>query len=368
MGRSPSLGGFLLVRMVEFSQDDLHPVSPGVQSKETNTMAIFKAEVAAPYIIDAVRGAPQFQTLTGSGAMDLGTLDQIYEMRGGRREGQFVKVPSLNNIADFARVNLSSDVDLTATAADANTQIAPVLSDSSYNSYKKHDVLQGGMDINALWGSRLGAKIARRGLVQLGWVLRGAVPAIDSGSHVEDQSSSNLSVNIVANARYRVGDNASDLNVLFCHSKFWRDLEYDLRTNYNFNISTGGLLNNIHLASILGGIDTVVTYDNPAFDADDDSLDTTSEVSLAYLLGPDSIMFGFQHMPDTTIDEVTGLAKPDARIKVRFDLESVMHPYGMAFDGSANPADSTLGTSGQWSLANEDHKNVKLVQIKAKLR
>lgn len=322
-------------------------------------MAIYIPTIQSGYVLEGMFSNPKWQQLLTSGVIDFDTIRAAW---GSVKAGDYVNIPALVQSADFQRANIGSSSDVTFTDPSTNDDKAVVLRDLAGNKWKKHDEIRSGETFLDKYSMSAGNKLAKRFLGQLGRIVNGALDALATAAptttHTQDNTGSPITVNMIRAAKARMGDE-SGLNTALIHSHVWWDLVKDLQGYNDLDIVGGEVIRSSRLNEVMGIGTWVISDDMPnvasGFSTDDDNIYST------FLLGPGSLYFAYQQEPDIELDE--NILKPSTLRYMKVSMDYVLHLRGLAWGGSANPADSDLSTGGNWSYATEDHKNVRAVKI-----
>jgi len=322
-------------------------------------MALYIPTIQSAYVLDSLFSDPKWTQLMSSGVIDFNTIQAAF---GAARNGDYVNVPQLIQSSDFGRADITTNGDGTFTAAATNDDKAVVLRDYAGNSWQKSDEIRSGENFLDKYSRTAGNKLAKRLLGQVGNVLNGAVDAITSPgtkAHTEDHTGSPITVHMVRAAKARLDDQGGNLNTALIHSHVWFDLVKDLQGYNNLDIVGGEVIRSSRLAEIMGISNWIISDDMPnvaaGFSTDDDNIYST------FLLGPESIYFAYQHDPEVELD--SNVVRVSTVRYMKISMDYVLHCRGLAWGGSANPADADLATYTNWGYKTEDHRNIKAVKI-----
>jgi len=210
-------------------------------------------------------------------------------------------------------------------------------------------------------GRQAGLQLARGAKVMTYNALLGAVTAISTSTHKNDETSNTtktLQLVDVFDGKALLGDAASQLRILLAHSTPFASLEKDmLQGTYNlFNVGDMTVMDNL---PGLKGMRVVL----------DDDVPTTTVSAAAtnynsFLLGPGAAWV----MPATGSPDIRVYRhgdKGDHAVKVLGTMHYAVGVAGMDYDmDPTNPTAANLATSGNWAEAFScDHKDVKAALI-----
>ena len=324
-------------------------------------MANYVPVVQTNYLPQGLFSQAKFAQLMASGVLDVNTIEDVF---AGKRAGEFVHVPRYIQAATFARVPIASVSAANFTAVATNDGKVPVLRDISPNKWYKHDQVRAGEDFGKNLGMTIGNKLAKRLIGVADIQLQACLNASGYTSHIKDitaASTKTLNVVAVQAARAKMGDQADQMTTLLLHSKAWNSLLQDLIVTYKYaGVWSGALLERGDLEGILGIRNIIVS--------DDLTLEGGSTTTIAddyyysYLLGEGSLYMAYQRSPEVEVWEDVTNADTIHYEKVAVDY--VVSPRGFSF-ATANPTDAQLITSGNWTYAAEDHRNVKFAAVKS---
>lgn len=306
------------------------------------------------------------------------------------KEGDYIKVPKVNDISDFARRDITT-TGATRTFTEMGTTIETgvILHDDIADKFPLSQVERTGANFRAAWGARVGLKWFRRVKQQLYRVAKTAVEAADTTDgttasadiHIHDQYSATanqtMTLTRLQDAKAKMGDRAGDLTVVAMHSTPFNNLVKDGISNYKVDSMAGRLAG-------IGGLDEsavkkLVNFGIISFEAlgmiiiADDDLTAISMTGSTYtykskyetlLMGADAMYLGYQremvvHEQDD-IDDARGAVR-----KMRAEVDYCPHLNGIKWSAAStpNPTDAQLGTKSNWDEAYTDHKQVKCVKL-----
>ena len=295
------------------------------------------------------------------------TFKDAYPDINGIKPGQVMHIPQFVSAPDFSRVDLSSAAARTFTALNANDQQFPIIRDSSDLKWNRYDKLRTGEDFKSSFERTVGNKMARRCIAQTCNVLSGAIPS-QTPTHVADFTGLRLSVQRLLQAKQLMADQAEHLSTMIIHSRVWGDLLWDIINTYHFNPQIGQVIVDGNIKSLLG-ISRIIITDYTlvtaagATCAGDDMYET-------YLLrgnenadgGAPALFFGYQSEPESEYFELP--TQEVSQRYIRAYMDYLLAPRGVTFSaGITNPTDAELIATGNWTTANEDHRNLGAVVI-----
>lgn len=313
-------------------------------------MALYTPVFQTSYFLSRLMDTPKFAQLLASGILDMATLDSF-----GPIVGDYVNIPKQIPVADFARTDLTDSTAKTGTAVGADNQKFPLLWSDTLSTYRDSDVARTGENFDALLSGRVGEKLAKRALQQFGLVMNGSTPA----AHTLDKTGSAPTVDFIRQAKYLAGDNADEFTTLVCHSNVWSSLVKDMLATYSANPSIAGVAFDGRTAAILGLSNIIITDQVPAsfgsYASGGDDLYST------FICRPGAIKFGYQHNP--TPDTWRDIRIPGNMNYFKVQMSYTMGLEASTWTGGANPIDTDLSNTGNWSTAYEDAREVGAIKI-----
>lgn len=319
-------------------------------------MAIYVPTIQTGQLLAGMLEQKTWASLMASGVLDQSELPPLAQ------GGDFVTVPRLQNIADFVRTDVTSSSAASATAAATNDAKAVVLRSHSLNSWTDYQEKSSGADVGANLSRSVGEKMAKRASTTMFYSLSGAVDAIDSPSancHTLDLGDAAVTADKIRIAKYKMGDEADALNTLVIHSAVWKDILYDLMNTYKIDVVSGAVVVSGKISGLLGVQNIIVsdlvrTQNTGTGTTTDDRYDS-------FLLGSGALYFGYQASPEVKVfNDITVVNDPTY---LRVNAHYVSCPKGLAFGGSASPADSDLYNASNWTQKVESHKELRIVKI-----
>ena len=314
-------------------------------------MAIYSPVVQTRYLPQGLFSQKKFAALMASGALDVSTASLTAQ------GGEFVNVPKYVQAAAFGRVGIGATTSASFTAFATNDGKVPVLRDYSGNKWFKHQLALAGEDFGQKIAMSIGNQLAKRSIKVLDMSMQGAINA-GTTPH-KYAAGTTLTVLAVQEGRAKMGDQADQLSTMLIHSKPWNSLLKDLITNYKYaGVWSGELINNGAIETILGVRNVIISDDlTPEAGATSSAGD---DIYYTWLLTEGSLYYNFQQNPYVDVWEDVTNADTIHYEKVAMDF--VAAPRAMSFS-TANPTDANLLTSGLWTAAYEDHRNLGIIGI-----
>lgn len=321
-------------------------------------MALYTPIFQTSYFQKALLDTQHFVKLLASGVLDLEALIGYTIM------GDYVNVPTMVRIADFIRTDYAGGGQQSATAASADTQKAPILWSNSLNSFLDTDVARTNENISQLWSEGAGEKVAKRALQQFGFMMAGATPT----AHTYDVSgqSKRLRVADVLNAKFQAGDIADDFTTLVCHSQVWLSLVSDMLATYSANPTIAGSVFLDGTTSAILGIQNIVLSDQMPVTAAGFGT-AGDDIYTSFICKPKAIKFA--HEQEMKVSQWTDPTIPGNKTYINWLMGYTMLLEGTQYTGGSNPSDSTLASTGSWTTAYQDAREVgalKLVSLGSK--
>lgn len=293
-----------------------------------------------------------------SGAVDVATLDIT------KKGGEFVNIPKYVQAASFTRVPIGTVSAASFTAFSTNDGKVPVLRDSSNNKWYKHQLALAAEDFGQKTAMTIGNKLACRMINVFDYSSQGLINTATGLAHLNDitgAATKTLNVLAVQEARAKMGDQADQLHTMVLHSKAWNSLIKDLISTYKYaGVWSGEMINRGDIETLLGVRNIIVTdcltpEAGATSSAGDDAYYT-------WLLTDGAWYSAYQQEPyvDMWEDPTNG----DTIHYEKIALDYVAAPRAAYFN-TANPTDANLLTSGLWSTAYEDHRNLGICAVKS---
>jgi hypothetical protein len=289
-----------------------------------------------------------------SGIIDLDTLAAT------ARGGDYINIGRQPLPADFARVDISSTVDLTPTAVSTKAEKAVVLRDASMNKFNDHDSIRVGKDVGDNIARGLGDKLAKRICTQLFRGTIGAIQALSTSHTVDVIAATAITAHDIRKAKLKLGDEADKMSTLVMTSAIWGDLLRDLIETYKIDVVGGKLINSGRTESLMGIRNIIVTDLVP-----DDQFTTSSDtVGVCLLYGPNALYMAYQRAMQ--VEYQKNILQPSTLQYVKASMDWIGHPHGSTWGGSNNPTDAAWGLSGNWTQQATDHRECNYAMIVAK--
>lgn len=166
-------------------------------------------------------------------------------------------------------------------------------------------------------------------------------------SHVNDQSTTALTNNMLIDARAKLGDASNQLGAMICHSQIYHSLvKLDLLQYVNSPSNTSMTIPTYMGMRVIVDDGVEVTGVSPNFEY------------RTYIFGSGAIAYGMGSLDNRDATEVDrdSLASEDILISRR---RTIMHPAGFKWTGTAagsSPTYAELATPGNWTQVFEDKK------------
>jgi len=314
-------------------------------------MSLYVPVFQTSYFLTKLMDSPKFAQLLGSGILDMATLDTF-----GPIVGDYVNIPKNIPVPDFTRTDLTDTSAQTGTAVGADNQKYPLLWDDTLSTFLDSDVARTSEDYNALLSGRVGEKLAKRFLARFGKVLNGATPT----AHVHDKTGTKVTVEMIREAKFKAGDSADEYTTLVCHSSVWGSIVKDMLDTYKANPSIAGVAFDGRTSAILGLTQIIITDQVPAtfgLDAGSHGDDLFS----TFICRPGAVRLGYQLEPKVDYWR-------DIRVKGNMNYFKVLTSCTMGVEATswtagANPSDSDLANTANWTGAYQDAREVGVVKI-----
>lgn len=286
-----------------------------------------------------------------SGALDVSTANLTAQ------GGEFVNIPKYVQAAAFARVAIGSVSAASFTAFATNDGKVPVLRDYSGNQWYKHDLAKSGEDFGQKVAITIGNQLAKRSIKVMDYSLQ-ACENVGTTPHLY-ASGTTLTVLAIQEGRAKMGDQADQLHTMLIHSKPWNSLLKDLISTYKYaGVWSGEIINNGMIETILGVRNVIISDDlTPEAGATSSAGD---DIYYTHLLGDGALYFNYQQEP--YVDVWEDVTNADTIVYNKVSLDYVAAPRSF-YMNTANPTDANLLTSGLWTAAYEDHRNMNFVGV-----
>lgn len=198
-------------------------------------------------------------------------------------------------------------------------------------------------------------------------VLTGIMTTALLATHVYDDANNTVSTEALIAAKGKIGDAMKYLNVMVGNSKVHNDMlskKILVESGANTDSFSSGMVERV-----LG----------MAFVADD-ALTLAGGVYKSYLLALGSLVYKFRNRqkPAISAAQFFNVATEDGIIAdfevsrsalvgggtdiLSIRTSYIVHPFGLQFAATANPADTDLATGSNWTKAATDNKEIKIVQ------
>jgi hypothetical protein len=318
--------------------------------------------VQSRYMAEGYFSNSKLQQLMASGLFDVATLESVID-----KGGDYAQVPLKVQADDFTHVVLASDETLTTspTRITTNNSKYPVLWDASQKGLTEIDRIRTNEDWIADLSMSAGNKAAKRTIKQLDRVLKACLTA--QSAHIKDitaATTKTVNVEALLDTKTLLGDQSQDLSIMLVHSKAINNLYKQLGagSGYASNaVVAGEMIRNGALNTILG-VGTIVVSDDLTKDYGSGSSAGT-DTYWTYMFRPGAVYHAYQEAP--IFHEFVDSRSPSTLITLTWRMGYVVGPHGFAWGSTGNPTDSDLGTSGNWSVTTEDHRNIGVVALRS---
>lgn len=293
-----------------------------------------------------------FSQLVNAGVMVVDPGEMAAVKQGGDR----ITIPSLDEPADFGRVDITSDAAMIAQEHNTRTDVGVVQWNRQLYKFSEKDAIRSGMNASAEYSLKIGGKKAKRLFNMAMCVATGAIEAADTPTancHVSDIYSATTpaypTVERMRALKALLGDAQERLTTCVIHSVALGHLIKDLIANYGMSTIANESMQRGLFASLLGITNWVVTDLMPMADS-----------GLSYqtmLFGPGAIWVS--HQRDLSVDVqrvVTGTTTIDY---MAMAFNAVAHLRFVKWNDAANnPTDVNLADPTKWDEAYDDHRRV----------
>lgn len=227
-------------------------------------------------------------------------------------------------------------------------------------AYKKSD-----KELEAWIAEKFAMRVVNGRKLDVLYALRGAIGAMSTVSHVNDESSNTtktLQLTDIMDAKAILGDAQESLRVMVLHSMAWLSIKKDLVTGSNYNIERIGDM------VVMGGIPglegmTVILCDDGTKVA---GASAGLDAYYTFLLGEGVV--SITPAPNSPLfTAVMGLDKGARSTKVSIEDHYALNLKNVAMttDGTGNPTAAELYDTTNWAEAfSHDHRDFKAVYIK----
>lgn len=332
------------------------------------------------YLLQGLFSEEKFAQLLATGVLNLTNIEQDII-----KKGDAINLPQAIQIDDLTDVDLTLPaVPPTPTRGTTNNAKAPVLRKAITMTATEHDNIRTDENWLNLFAESAGNKFAKNILINLNAALQGIIN-VAALAHLYDASgiagltgtsgktgvTGAMTVNALRAGKKLLGDQMQHVDSALLNSQVWADLLWDLQNTYKYSGSmSGGWIENMDFMSLMGIKSFIVSDDMVPVGT------TESAGSLYYtwlfksafgapdrgLGGP--IVFGYQAPP--RFDMFHDARFTSSQDTYKWNQDYVLGCRGMAFGGVATPPSLTdLSTSGNWTVAANDTRNVGVIGIKS---
>jgi hypothetical protein len=320
----------------------------------------FTPQVQSKYQLEGLFSNPKFAQLTASGLFEMDTVEN--QMQNG---GDFCNIPSIVQVDDFARVDITSTTAAVGTRISSYAGKLPVLRDYSHKSLTETDEIRTNEDFLPKLSMSAGNKVAKRSIVMLDKNLKAVLTA--QNTHIKDitaASTKTVNVEALLDTKVLLGDRSQDLSIMLVHSKAINNLYKQLGAGSGYAgnaVVAGDMIRSGALNTILG-VGTIVVSDDLTADAGATS-SAGDDIYWTYMFVPQSVFFGYQAAP--RFARFVDTRVPSTLITYSWKMDYTIGAKGFSYNSTANPTDAAFGTSGNYSVQTEDHRNVGIVSLKS---
>ncbi|HLX60168.1 MAG TPA: major capsid protein [Planctomycetota bacterium] len=279
--------------------------------------------------------------------------------------GQFIDMPYFTNVS-----SLVSRRDLTATTPPSDLDItgaeekAVILRRRAGPVKFTEDVFIRGVrreTVEREIGRQIGHMAALEVRQRLIQTAVAAVANVGSGAHTQDVYAASgtkalLTLASLYDTRMKLGDAYNRLTTVVCHSDAFADLVSDTIGNYKM-VNVGGFTVVTGLPQAFGM--TLVVVDDPSLKV---AVTSSFTKYRTLLFGPGAMGLIYHQNLRIEAERRLDFEAPYWRVLANFDFAP--HLFGSKWTaGTANPTNTDLGTSGNWSTAYNDHREVLCAQL-----
>ncbi len=318
-------------------------------------MAQYQPVFQTEYLASQFINSPEWSGLVESGVVDFTILD------GKTLTGDYIYMPQVAPVA-YQRIDPTSNTPVTPSRISTNDQKYPQLRNAAFFQWRDTDSASANEDLMRKQMVQEGDEWAKRVLTQVLLTMKAGVPSaltLDYTGQVPTlQMLRKLKYNLLGSQGSQVGK----LNTFVCHSSVLSGLKKDILATYPSNPALSGSDMRVFLRDMFGIEYVVVTdlvpYTNAgAPTAADDALPS-------FLCNPRSVVWGYQL--DSKIASSDDATLPGGAHNIQLINVSGGGLRATQWTGGANPSDSNLGTTGNWSAAYTSIKEIGVVKLISK--
>lgn len=276
----------------------------------------------------------------------------------------------------FGMVKAAEKLDVTNTTAKDSTAMSggaavygPVCSNvifpveffsHSVRAMKKNDA-----EIEATLAAQIAQRLINARKLDVLYALRGAIGAISTSTHVNDESSNTVktaTLTDLMDTKALAGDSMAALRVLVLHSKTWTEVKKDLVTGSNYNIERVGDMVVLGNVPGLEGLSIILCDDGTKVAGASAGLDAY----YSFFLGEGAVKVT-PAVNSPLFTAVIGLDKGARATKVASEdhYGLVIGGMGMSTDAAGNPTAAELYDTANWTEAfSHDHRDVRAYYMK----
>jgi hypothetical protein len=326
-------------------------------------MAIYIPISQTPYFLQGLFSSEKFAQLMASGAVGPDSLD------GALDKGDYITIPQVVQVPDFARVDLTSTAAAAGTRVATNDAKAPIVRDYTMPVFTTHDEIRANENWRTHNAATSGNKMAKNVIQNIDATLQGVinVAALD---HLHNAGLAAVTVQDIRKAKKLMGDQYDKATVMLVHPLVFSDIIYDLTTNYKYSGNLSGQwLADGFIQNVMGINKIIVSGDltpeaGATSSAGDDLYYTWIFAENEDGLTSQPVYFGYQAAP--RYEEFQDSRVPSTLIYSKWSMDYVIGVRGMGWNQStANPVKADLANNAFWTVKCEDARNVGVVAIKS---
>ena len=276
----------------------------------------------------------------------------------------------------FGMVKAAEKLDVTNTSVKDSTAMSggaavygPVCSNVifpvEFFSHAVRAMKASDAEIESTLAAQIAQRIVNARKLDVLYALRGAIGAMTTVSHVNDESGNTVKTGTLTDlmdTKAILGDAQGSFRVAVLHSKAWLSIKKDLVTGSNYNIERIGDM--VVLGNIPGleGLSIILCDDGTKVAGASAGLDAY----YSFLLGEGAVKIA-PAVNSPLFTAVMGLDKGARSTKVASEdhFGLVISGMGMSTDATGNPTVAELYDTSNWSEAfSHDHRDVKAVYMK----
>lgn len=266
----------------------------------------------------------------------------------------FVRTTSILTRRDLAAVAAPTDLDITGAnqrGVILRRKLGPVkfTEDIFVRGLDRRNVEQ---EIGHQMADAAAKEVQQKLIMVTIAALTGSATHVIPSSWVTDGEKVVMTYEALQNMRMALGDNYNDIKYVVMHSDVFRDLIGDALANFKVD-SVAGYTIVTGLPHALG--QQIIVTDDPSLKGPIDGY--TKYKTLAF--GKEALACVFHRHLHIEAERRLDFEAPYWRILGNMDFAP--HLMGTKYTSTANPTDGTFATTGNWSAAYNDHREVKAV-------